>query len=132
MGTLGFLLPVLESIIRERNEHTKNEEKTISEESKGRKKSPYCIILVPTNELCNQVLSVCLQFRKHLDVNSVHVHPKMTALEISTLKEVNNDVIISTPSSLLWGIRRGLVSMNKCRLVVFDEIDTLFDQSFYP
>ena len=115
--TLAYVLPVLQSLEENSNE-------------KIGARNPRCVILVPTNELCNQVHDVCRQFDNVFQ--SVYVYPSMTPLEVARVKNEINHIAIGTPQGIFYAVRKGLLRLNECRFLIVDETDTLLDSSFYP
>ena len=117
--TLAYLTPIMQSIVD-----------LSDSETLKKPRNPICVILVPTNELCNQVHDLCLKFSDLF--NSAHVHSEMTPLEVIRVKEVVNEVVVGTPEGLTNVVKKGLIKFNQCRFLVIDESDSLLDNSFYP
>ncbi|SOV79349.1 DNA helicase 60 [Plasmodium sp. gorilla clade G3] len=90
----------------------------------------YGLILLPTRELCLQVLDEIKAFEKNLPIKSVAVYggvPKY--YQINNLKK-GADIIVATPGRLLDFLENGNINLLKCIYVVIDEADRLLDMGF--
>ncbi|SOV16919.1 DNA helicase 60 [Plasmodium sp. gorilla clade G2] len=90
----------------------------------------YGLILLPTRELCLQVLDEIKAFEKNLPIKSVAVYggvPKY--YQINNLKK-GADIIVATPGRLLDFLENGIINLLKCIYVVIDEADRLLDMGF--
>ena len=115
--TLAYLLPLLQVL--------KEEERVLG----GAATQPNCprlIVLVPTAELCAQVLRVCralsrarLRFRSAAATGG---HPMRTQKE--TLAG-GVDVLVGTPGRLAELVADRSLRLDFCRAVVCDEVDVL-------
>ncbi|CAA9991060.1 ATP-dependent RNA helicase, putative [Plasmodium knowlesi strain H] len=90
----------------------------------------YGLILLPTRELCMQVVDEIKIFEKELDIRSVAVYggvPKYT--QINNLKK-GADIVVATPGRLLDLLENGVIHLLRCIYVVIDEADRLLDMGF--
>ncbi|GAW83647.1 ATP-dependent RNA helicase [Plasmodium gonderi] len=90
----------------------------------------YGLILLPTRELCMQVVDEIKHFEKDINIKSVAVYggvPKYT--QINNLKK-GADIIVATPGRLLDLLENGIIHLLKCIYVVIDEADRLLDMGF--
>ncbi|EUD69123.1 adenosinetriphosphatase [Plasmodium inui San Antonio 1] len=90
----------------------------------------YGLILLPTRELCMQVVDEIKIFEKELNIRSVAVYggvPKYG--QISNLKK-GADIVVATPGRLLDFLENGVIHLLKCIYVVIDEADRLLDMGF--
>ncbi|GAB69100.1 ATP-dependent RNA helicase, partial [Plasmodium cynomolgi strain B] len=90
----------------------------------------YGLILLPTRELCMQVVDEIKVFEKELDIKSVAVYggvPKYT--QINNLKK-GADIVVATPGRLLDLLENGVIHLLRCIYVVIDEADRLLDMGF--
>ncbi|KMZ77682.1 ATP-dependent RNA helicase [Plasmodium vivax India VII] len=90
----------------------------------------YGLILLPTRELCMQVVDEIKAFEKELHIRSVAVYggvPKYT--QISNLKK-GADIVVATPGRLLDLLESGVIHLLRCIYVVIDEADRLLDMGF--
>lgn len=120
--TLAYLAPLVQQLkLRERS-------------STRSSSSPSLLIVVPTEELAQQVLSTCrslakagVKFRSVAITGTSDYDTGETRMktQIQFLKEENLDVVIATPGRLLSFAGMGLVELSQVASVVFDEADLL-------
>jgi ATP-dependent RNA helicase DeaD len=95
----------------------------------SRKKEIQALILTPTRELCEQVMTQLQKFSKYkqLKVISVYggvsINPQMDHLR-------DCDVVVATPGRLLDHIERRTINLTTTKMVVIDEADRMFDMGF--
>lgn len=153
--TLAFVLPCLMHILKHKQkemeengvEPIKNNEVKLSEndnndnnydpdfekefqndDSENRK--TYGLILLPTRELCMQVLNEIKNFESELNLKAVAVYggvPKY--FQINNIKK-GADIIVATPGRLLDYLENGIINLLRCIYVVIDEADRLLDMGF--
>lgn len=118
--TLAYLLPIIHKL--------KAEEATdpaVREDAK-----PRAVILVPSNELVNQVYSVAKQISHHVKLRV----EKLSGALASAVRERNSrgplDLLISTPLQLRYALDDSLLSYGNVRHVVIDEADSLMSDDF--
>ncbi|XP_031341218.1 probable ATP-dependent RNA helicase DDX28 isoform X1 [Photinus pyralis] len=113
--TLAYLLPIIHNIIGEKSSSMN---------------SPRALILVPGRELAHQIASVAekLVGETNLKVKVVVGGRTKRAMLNPEFSEV--DILIGTPGALgkLTGV--GIYKLNQLSYAVFDEADTLIDDSF--
>ena len=98
--TLGYLLPIMQYFVR-----------TTLRASEMRPRHPRCILIVPTNELCNQVYETCRIFEDVM--SSLHLPTSMTQLEVENLRTQYYDVIIASPLAVVSALKRGLINFSR-------------------
>ncbi len=112
--TAAFLLPILQRL----------------DGTKGR--SFRALVLVPTRELAEQVLTNSRAYGRYTSVQSVAVYggvgmePQTRALGNGT------DIVIATPGRFLDHMRRGHVNPSDLEVLVLDEADRMLDMGFAP
>ena len=90
-------------------------------------RGPRVLVLVPTREVALQVLDAFRTYGRHDAYYSfavyggVSMHPQVQALERGL------DVLIATPARLLDHLGQGHVSLDRVRVLVFDEVDRMMD-----
>ncbi|CRG93575.1 DNA helicase 60, putative [Plasmodium gallinaceum] len=107
------------------NNYLENDMKSEYEEN-----NTYGLILLPTRELCMQVLDEIKIFEKTLNLKSVAIYggvPKY--FQINNLKK-GADIIVATPGRLLDFLENGIINLLKSIYVVIDEADRLLDMGF--
>ncbi|KAJ0249943.1 DEAD/DEAH box helicase domain-containing protein [Hirschfeldia incana] len=104
---------------------TTRENDEIEEENPLLGNSPFLLYLVPSQSKATQVRSVCKAL-KSLGVHSVSLH-KGAELDhqISGLKSVEPEFIVSTPERLLEIVALKGVDISEVSLLVIDELDSL-------
>jgi len=130
--TAAFLLPIMHRFLRAKEE-AKNEA------TDGSKTKDYflnytgkefCLILVPTRELAEQVLTAFKDFSKDSDLSAiaayggVDIEPQKKALQEGV------DFLIATPGRLIDLYKSHNVDLKQICAVVFDEADRMFDMGF--
>ncbi len=87
------------------------------------------LILVPTRELCEQVMQEMRKFSKHkrMSVTAVYGGAAM-GLQIQHLRRT--DIVVGTPGRVLDHIERGTLRLNAIHTLVLDEADRMLDMGF--
>ncbi|MBI2655330.1 DEAD/DEAH box helicase [Candidatus Woesearchaeota archaeon] len=87
------------------------------------------LVLVPTRELCEQVMSELRKFSKYKRLNitaiygGVSINPQFQQIR-------NADVIVGTPGRILDHLQRGTLNLRKLAILVLDEADKMFEMGF--
>ncbi len=87
------------------------------------------LILVPTRELCNQIVKEIYKFTKYKPLKvaeiygGVSINPQMSSLRFA-------DIVVSTPGRLLDHLERRTVNLSKVKILVLDEADKMFEMGF--
>ncbi|KAK3279289.1 hypothetical protein CYMTET_12818 [Cymbomonas tetramitiformis] len=118
--TLAYLLPVIQQLRYDEAE----------KELVTRPKRPRAVILVPTRELSEQVLSVAKSISHFARFRSTCIlgGGKWKQQENALAQKV--DVVVSTPGRLLQHVEKGNVFLGDMRYLVMDEADTMFESGF--
>ena len=92
---------------------------------------PAAIVLVPTRELCVQVME---EFEILLAASDIEAAPVYggTNLETQAKRAERAHVIVATPGRLLDLLNRGLIDTSNVRSFVLDEADRMLDMGFQP
>ncbi|MEO6867145.1 MAG: DEAD/DEAH box helicase [Gaiellales bacterium] len=92
---------------------------------------PAAVILVPTRELCVQVME---EFEILLEGSEIQAAPVYggTNLETQAKRAEKAHVIVATPGRLLDLLNRGLIDTSHVRSFVLDEADRMLDMGFQP
>uniref|UniRef100_A0A5S6QST2 RNA helicase n=1 Tax=Trichuris muris TaxID=70415 RepID=A0A5S6QST2_TRIMR len=114
--TAAFLLPILDSIVKE-NKETSSQRCT-------------ALILVPTRELAVQINTVATNFLRKTQYRSVVVYGGVSVVYQSRSVEKGCDIIVGTPGRLCDFIKRRYVQLQSCRYFVIDEADRLLEMGF--
>jgi ATP-dependent RNA helicase DeaD len=87
------------------------------------------LILVPTRELCEQVMQEMRKFAKHkrTSITAVYGGASM-GMQIQHLRRT--DVVVGTPGRILDHLSRGTFNPDHVKTLVLDEADRMFDMGF--
>lgn len=111
--TYGYLLPIIDKILRE------NIQDSISTE-------PSAIILTPSKELSSQVVKMADNLNLPIHVTDLdNFYSKRNKNHLNT-----SDIVVGTPVIVLTMLRNRKLSLQNIRFAVIDECDTLLDESF--
>jgi superfamily II DNA/RNA helicase len=93
--------------------------------------TPSAIVLVPTRELCVQVME---EFEILLAATDIEVAPVYggTNLETQAKRAKTAHVIVATPGRLLDLMERRLLDLSQVSMLVLDEADRMLDMGFQP
>lgn len=95
-------------------------------------RGPRVLVIVPTREVALQVLDAFRTYGRHDSFYSfavydgVSMHPQVQALQRGL------DVLIATPGRLLDHLGQGYVSLDRLKVLVFDEVDRMMDMGQVP
>ncbi len=87
------------------------------------------LVLVPTRELCNQVVDEFKKFTKYRKTFIIEVYGGVSITQQITYLR-NADVVVGTPGRLVDHLSRGTLSMSNLKILVFDEADKMFEMGF--
>ena len=92
---------------------------------------PSSVVLVPTRELCVQVVE---EFEILLADSDIEVAPVYggTNLETQAKRAAKAHVLVATPGRMLDLINRGLINLDNVHTFVLDEADRMLDMGFQP
>lgn len=110
--TLAFLLPIITKLIQNKDEK--------------------CLIVEPTRELAQQVVNNL----KNILNNKIFIRYILLIGGESYFKQNNNlkynpAIIIGTPGRIIDHLHRETLTLGKCKYLVLDETDRMFDMGFY-
>lgn len=116
--TLAYALPVVELIKRIEDEFGPSRKKA----------KPLGIIVCPTKELAMQIHQVFKQISYFLKLRVRTLVGQKS--KNNELKEQSYEVLIATPNKLAQALKKGDLSADDLKYLVFDEADQLFDMGF--
>ncbi|MCW2922342.1 MAG: hypothetical protein JWL76_2216 [Thermoleophilia bacterium] len=93
--------------------------------------TPSAIVLVPTRELCVQVMEEFEILLAATDIDAAPVYGG-TNLETQAKRAVGAHVIVATPGRLLDLMERRLLDLSNVSMLVLDEADRMLDMGFQP
>mmetsp|Transcript_15081 Transcript_15081/g.32723 ORF Transcript_15081/g.32723 Transcript_15081/m.32723 type:complete len:649 (+) Transcript_15081:72-2018(+) len=140
--TVGFLLPLIASVAKDRRSESDHDEYNNNKIIAGKTpSSPAALILAPTRELALQIdLEIeKLTFGAPPPISSskatrwsaccyggATARPQLEALASGV------EILVATPGRLADFLDRDLVSLSKCKFLVLDEADRMLDMGFEP
>ena len=110
--TLGFSLPIIESLLNNQKEH----------------RNPRCIVLAPTRELANQVEQEIQATVPSLRTLCVYGGVAISSQERPLRRGV--DIVVGTPGRLIDLIQRGSLNLRDIEYCVLDEADQMLAVGF--
>lgn len=93
---------------------------------------PIALILAPTRELAQQIVTVAQEFGSSSKIKSTCVFggaPKFPQLRDL---ERGSEIVIATPGRLLDFLEAGKTNLRRCTYLVLDEADRMLDMGFEP
>ena len=87
------------------------------------------LVLVPTRELCEQVMTELKKFSKYkrLSITAIYggvsINPQFHHLR-------NANLVVGTPGRILDHLERGTINFSKVKILVLDEADKMFEMGF--
>jgi len=116
--TLGFIMPAIVHI---------NHQPYLNHGD-----GPICLVLAPTRELAQQILTVAKEFGSSSRIRSTCVFggapkgPQIRDLQMGA------EICIATPGRLIDILEMGKTNLKRCTYLVLDEADRMLDMGFEP
>ncbi|CAG8636018.1 30974_t:CDS:2, partial [Gigaspora margarita] len=104
--------------------------KTIVKSTARRFNRPRAIVLLPSRELVEQILSVAKLLSHHAKFRAIAITSNKDRRFIKKTLEMPVDIVIATPAGLLEYIEQGYINMADTKYLVIDEADTMFGKGF--
>ncbi|KAI4463300.1 rna helicase [Holotrichia oblita] len=114
--TITYLIPIIEKLIACKNENGFN--------------TPSALIIVPNRELAHQIGGVAKILGEYVNLNVKVVTGGKTKKLMLNPEFSDIDILIATPGAISKLSTVGIYKLNKVLHTVFDEADTLLDDSF--
>ncbi len=112
--TAAFLLPILQRL------------------SPGPAGTLRALILVPTRELAEQVLTSAEAYGKYTGITAVAIYGGVGMEPQTRALREGVDIVVATPGRLLDHMRRGHFDSSAVEVLVLDEADRMLDMGFAP
>lgn len=90
------------------------------------------LVLVPTRELAEQVLSVFKTFSEGTEIRSIAIYGGVSMNEQIKKLKLGTHIVVACPGRLLDHIRQNTISLSKIEHLVLDEADQMFEHGFLP
>ncbi|CAG8749044.1 27384_t:CDS:1, partial [Racocetra persica] len=104
--------------------------KTVVKSTARRFNRPRVIILLPSRELVDQILSVAKLMSHYAKLRAIAVTSNKDRRFVKKTLEMPVDIVIATPAGLLEYIELGFINIADTKYVVIDEADTMFGKGF--
>ena len=124
--TLAYLVPVLQRALEAK------EAEVEAGTAGARKNAPLAVIAVPGLELAGQVRTVATSIADPLGIKVGMVTGGNIERKLADERRYNVDILVGSFGGLDKLIRGGFYSARALRHVVYDEADTLLDDTFNP
>ena len=112
--TAAFVLPILQRL------------------SAGTRGVLRALILVPTRELAEQVVTSIRAYGRHTHLKGAAVYGGVGMEPQTKALKHGADIVVATPGRLLDHMERGHVNFGKLEVLVLDEADRMLDMGFAP
>ena len=93
---------------------------------------PFALVIAPTRELVAQIAKDGASLGKYSSVKVVAVYGGAEYQEQEQRLRQGADVVAATPGRLLDFLHRGVLRIDRCRIVIIDEADRMLDMGFIP
>jgi len=90
----------------------------------------FCLVLVPTRELCEQVYENAVKFGQGAGLRAVSIYGGVAYEKQKDALRGGVEFVIATPGRLLDLYKDNLIDLKQVRAIVFDEADRMFDMGF--
>ena len=114
--TAAFCLPILQNIISSPRERTSQ--------------LPRILILVPTRELCSQIVESLEIYGQGLGIKSCAIFGGVGQKDQVSLLNQGVDIVVATPGRLLDLMNQRLLRISSIDVLVLDEADRMLDMGF--
>jgi len=98
----------------------------------ARAKRPRALVLGPTRELTDQILSVAKSISHHAKFRSACVNGGGSPAQQAAALATPLDILVGTPQKIVQQAEKGLLFFGDVQYVILDEADTMFDKGFGP
>lgn len=110
--TAAFAVPILNKLLRD--------------------PSVLALVMTPTRELAIQIEGQCRIFAKNSGLSGALLIGGMPIGRQTTVLKHNPRIIIGTPGRIKDHINQGHLTLERCSIVVLDEVDRMLDMGFLP
>ncbi|MDO4894214.1 DEAD/DEAH box helicase [Moraxella sp.] len=121
--TATFLITIIEALLKK--PFAKEEQRYLGE--------PRALVLAPTRELAQQILSDCRELTKFSDLYSLCITGGADFDKQAT--QINKkplDILIGTPGRIIDWVNKGVLFLDRVEVFVLDEADRMLDMGFIP
>ncbi|KAI1731777.1 DEAD/DEAH box helicase domain-containing protein [Ditylenchus destructor] len=90
------------------------------------------LVIVPTRELAIQVYQQSKAYCNYYEINVVCAYGGGNKHEQKRALEAGSEFVICTPGRLIDLVKTGAVNFNRTSILIFDEVDRMFELGFEP
>lgn len=119
--TAAFLLPVLQTILNDRNLDAQYGQEC---------QQPHCIVIAPTRELARQTYVEAMKLTRDSVIKCQCIYGGVQTGFLRAQISRGTHVLVATPGRLKDFINRGWIGLEKVKYIILDEGDRLIDDGF--
>lgn len=119
--TAAFLLPVLQTILNERDLDSQYGQEC---------QQPHCIVMAPTRELAKQTYVEALKLSRDSIIKCQYIYGGVQTGYLRAQISKGTHILVSTPGRLKDFLGRNWISLDKLKYIILDEGDRLIDDGF--
>jgi len=93
---------------------------------------PKALVMVPTRELCTQIIDDAVKLGKHLPIRSVAVYGGVEYGAQTGALKTGVDLVVATPGRMIDLYKSKSLSLDGIEIFIIDEADRMFDMGFAP
>ena len=93
---------------------------------------PKALVMVPTRELCTQIIDDAAKLGKHLPIRSVAVYGGVEYGAQTGALKTGVDLVVATPGRMIDLYKSKSLSLDGIEIFIIDEADRMFDMGFAP
>lgn len=121
--TATFLITIIEALLK--RPFTKDEKRYLGE--------PRALILAPTRELAQQILSDCRELTRFSDLYNLCITGGADFdKQAEQIHKRPLDILIGTPGRIIDWVNKGVLFLDRVEVFVLDEADRMLDMGFIP
>lgn len=119
--TAAFLLPVLQTIMNERDLESQYGQEC---------QKPFCIVMAPTRELAKQTYVEALKLSRDSTIKCQYIYGGIQTGYLRAQISKGTHILVSTPGRLKDFLGRNWISLENLKYIILDEGDRLIDDGF--
>lgn len=121
--TATFLITIIEALLKK--PFAKEEQRYLGE--------PRALVLAPTRELAQQILSDCRELTRFSDLYSLCITGGADFdKQAAQINKKPLDILIGTPGRIIDWVNKGVLFLDRVEVFVLDEADRMLDMGFIP
>jgi len=94
---------------------------------------PYCVILAPTRELCQQILNEAKTFCANTGIEAAAVFGGQSGIiQLTNMSRKPPHILVATPGRLNDFLTKEQIALKNVQVLILDEADRMLDMGFQP